>query len=535
MFASLKRPARPTRVKRATVPRLEMLDGRLLLSGGVLDPTFGNGGLVTTANGRAFAVATYPNAGTANDGKIVAAGQGSLHNASYIAVFRYNLDGTPDQTFGGTGTVMTVAGGPAMAVAVQPDGKVLAAGWVGGDYTVVRYNADGTPDSTFGTKGKAALTFSKFSSDFVYNLVVQPDGKIVLAGETSSDGTNWNLGLMRLNANGSLDSSFGSGGKVITNLGSTLDTPFAWVHLTSLALDPSSSALDPNSGKLVIAARWGVGAEIIRYNTNGTVDTGFGSGGTGRVHLNLRNPAAIVQPDDHIVVVGIPSADGGFGVDRLSPDGTLDTSFGSGGVAVAPPPSPNASDAANCVTLQPDGKIVVGGRLDSSTSGAGFMAARFNTDGSLDTSFGTTGFATAPGTGRCEGVALEPDGRIVVVGVDSTLLARFLVSGPEIGSLAASPNPASAGSDLTLIAGSFSDSNPGASISQVAFYLDSNGDGVLDSGDALLGSGALNADGTWRFKLSTTGFASGTYTFFALATDSDGSQGSPVATTDQVL
>jgi uncharacterized delta-60 repeat protein len=513
-------------------PNLELLEARCLPSGGVLDPTFGSGGVIDSPPyGRGYAVATYANQGTANDGKIIVAGVDALGNKGGFAVWRYNLDGTPDRTFGGTGEVITVQGGPAMAVAIQPDGKVVVAGWSRGDFTVLRYNVDGTADSTFGTKGTATLTFSKFSSAYVYNVVVQPDGKIVLAGETGG-GTSWDLGLMRLNANGTLDNSFGSGGKVITHFASSLMIPITTVHLTSLAIDLPANPLDPNSGKLIVALRDSA-TDVVRYNTNGTLDTSFG--GTGDVHLALVNPAVAVQPDDRIVVVGHPTTptDVSIEVERLNPDGSPDASFGSGGVAVV---TSDATDTAYCVALQPDGKIVLGGRHDWVGAGSGFMAARVNPDGSVDASFGTGGIVAAPpGTGRGDTVALEPDGRIVIAGMDNGLLARFLAAGPQIRSFTASPNPVTARDNLTLTTANVAALNPGSTVTQVAFYADSNGDGVLDAGDAQLTGTLTQSGSTWTLTTDTTGWAAGTYTLFAQAQDSYGAFSDPLAATEQVF
>src|SRR6516162_5728962 len=164
MFSFFRRTARRVntapRMRSALRPRLEPLEDRCLLSGGVLDPTFGTGGLVGTAiasiDDRSIAVATYPQEGTANDGKIVAAGSTSVtsgHSVTdYLAVLRYNLNGTLDTSFGGT------VKGTATAVAVQPDGKVVVAGSQPND--VVRYNAVGTLDTSFGNGGVASMAIS---------------------------------------------------------------------------------------------------------------------------------------------------------------------------------------------------------------------------------------------------------------------------------------------------------------------------------------------------------------------------------------
>ncbi len=547
------RPAARNRAPRTSFrPRLEALEDRCLLSGGVLDPTFGSGGLVTTAIGtysRAFAVATYANEGTANDGKIVAAGDAATGrtNTEYMEVVRYNRDGTLDGTFGGTGEVMALQGA-AWAVQVQPDGKVLAAGVSGGHFAVVRYNANGSPDTSFGSTGKVITTISKNSSDAGGAMVLQADGKIVVAGVTNPQNTTYeDLALVRYNANGTLDTSFGTGGKVTTRFAAPVVAGFSDSRV-NLAIDPNTNPLDPDSGKIVVGAQTHSqpGAVVVRYNTNGTLDTGFGTTHTGYVNLsNLSTPAVAVQSDDRIVVAGIVSdlqTGSDFQVERLNPSGTLDPSFGSNGVVVTSS-SPNASYARS-VMIQADGKIVVAGDQNNVVSGANsFMVARYNTNGGLDTTFGINGVATAGARSigsNTAALALEPDGRILVAGYTQDQspgafsLARFLAMGPQIGSLTVSPNPVAAGSSATLTAGSIQDGNPGASITQVAFYRDSNGDSVLNAGDALLGYGTRNSDGTWSFTFSTAGLTSGTYTFFTVAEDSYGAFGDPAAVTAQV-
>jgi uncharacterized delta-60 repeat protein len=315
----------------------------------------------------------------------------------------------------------------------------------------------------------------------------------------------------------------------------------------NLALDPNTSPLDPNSGKLVVAAQLQspAGAVVVRYNTNGTLDTAFGTSHTGYVSLgNPTYPAVTVQSDDRIVVAGTvnnPQTGNDVALNRLNPDGTLDTSFGTGGVVVSLLPW---QEEAATVTIQPDGKIVVGGSQTNDTKrNNALMAARYNANGSLDASFGVNGFATAgPGTSSslyattAEGLALEPDGRIIVAGAsyngnnDSFSLTRFLAAGPQIGSFTASPNPVTAGSNLALTAGNIQDANPGASIAQIAFYIDTNGDGELEPGtDTLLGYGTQTSTGAWTFTFSTTGLASGRSTIFARAEDSYGVFGDPFA------
>jgi uncharacterized delta-60 repeat protein len=541
-------------------PQLEPMEDRCLLSGGVLDPTFGSGGLVTTAIGsyaRAFAVATYPNGGTANDGKIVAAGDvyPSTGNTKteYMEVVRYNRDGTLDRTFGGSGAVMTMPGA-ALAVQVQPDGKVVAAGFSGSHYVIARYNADGTLDTTFGSAGKVITNVGKpgaSSSDVATAVVLQADGKIVVAGWTNPTHTTYeDLFLARFYANGTPDASFGRyapGGTFTTRFTAPLEDSYTNSPVT-LAIDRGTEPQGPHSGKFVVGCALQTGESIVaRYTVNGVPDEGgfgVGTGHPGYVMVSgfvnpVRGVRVAVQADDRIAVAGDLTA-GSIGLDRLNPDGSPDTSFGSGGVEVTSPPPNGDAYFARSVMVQADGKIAVAGDQKSNTSGAhSFMVARYNTNGSLDTSFGVNGIATGGnlgGNGFVGGVALEPDGRIVEAGAfyssngstDSFSLARFLATGPQIGSFTASPNPATAGGSVALTASNITDANPGAAVTQVAFYVQVNGNNTL------LGYGTQTSPGVWTFAY-TVNLAPGTYTLFAQAEDSYGAFGDPLAITLTVI
>src|SRR5262249_25127623 len=148
---------------------------------------------------------------------------------------------------------------------------------------------------------------------------------------------------------------------------------------------------------------------VLRYSSNGSLDATFG-GGAGYVNLpSTGHPAVVVQPDDRTVVASNDS--GVVFLARLNADGTLDASFGHGGTVLTPPPG-NSGFFADCVALQANGQIVVGGSM--STASYGLRAGRWNPNGSLDATFGTSGFAVASGSGQGAAVALEPDGRIVV-------------------------------------------------------------------------------------------------------------------------
>src|SRR5262245_34666415 len=189
---------------------------------GTLDASFGTGGKVTTdfadAGDGVGAIAVQP------DGKLVAAGAATINGQADFALARYNRDGTLDTSFGRGGQVTTDFGGRyegAGSVALQWDGKIVVAGGsvIGfyDNFALARYGSDGTLDTTSGSDGKVVTNFGEVSAH-ADSVAVQPDGKIVVAGYANIDGGE-DFALVRYNSNGSLDTSFGSGGKVVTDFG----------------------------------------------------------------------------------------------------------------------------------------------------------------------------------------------------------------------------------------------------------------------------------------------------------------------------
>jgi uncharacterized delta-60 repeat protein len=550
LFSRKLQPARFGRPRRCSFrPRLEPLEDRYVPSGGVLDPTFGSGGLVSTTAGglnELFAVATYP-AGTVNAGEVVAVGDATVGNGRFTknepTIVRYNLNGALDTSFGGSGEVIMnlKSGGVARDMGIQPDGKIVVAYSSGSTFNLARFNANGTLDTSFGGSGTGIVSTStgKGTTDTAYSLALEPNGDIVVAGTVGSS-TGIKLALVRYTASGLLDTSFGPGGIVTQQFAAPLDLGFSGANFIDLALD--TSTLDPNDGKIVVVTRLSATGHpdvVARYDADGSLDTSF-AGGAGYETLSsnlVLMPSVAVQANGHIIVAG--GNDESIELDRLNPDGSFDSTFGSGGiVAVSPPPNTVYYDGED-VTIQPDGKIVTAGPYQNTTTGAqDFFVARFNSaDGALDTSFGTGGVATVASgssiSASTVSLALEPDGRIVVAGslLTSTggfALARFIAYGPEVGSFAASPNPVTAGSSLTLTAGNINDEIPSAAITQVAFYVNTNGT------NALLGYGTQSSPGEWTLTL-TVSLAPGTYTLNAQAEDNYGIIGDPNTLTLQVL
>ena len=377
---------------------------------GALDPTYGAAGKVTAGlpdGAVALALQT--------DGKSVVVGGGS--------VARYTTAGTPDSSFGGTGVVpVSFSGGlldELQGVAIQPDGKIVVVGFarVGSqdDFSVARLTPAGGFDGSFGTGGKVTTDFNG-AVDKAWSVLIQPDAAIVVAGHAGTStplGLNNDFAVARYRPTGALDSTFGTGGKVITDIAGRTDLAFA-------------AALQ-SDGKILVAGRVADGGGdnpdvgLVRYTTAGVPDAaGFAGQGIVRADLtgNWDEASEIVIQPDGAILVSVQGVVGGsfdFMVARFTTGGVLDGSFGSGGVASTPIGTQN--DFAKGLALQGDGKIVVVG--NSTLTGLDFSVARFLGTGGLDTGFGDGGKVTVDffgGGDGAEAVAVQTDGRIVVAG-----------------------------------------------------------------------------------------------------------------------
>lgn len=398
---------------------------------GDLDPTFGGDGKVTTPffteahdSATVYAIAVQP------DGKIVAAGsasrsqQSGAGSGSEFALARYNADGSLDTSFSGDGKVTKdIAGGQdyAYGVVVQPDGKIVAVGSANVNaasfytrFTLVRFNFDGSPDSGFGTAGVVSTDF--FGTENVATSVaLQADGRIVVAG-AAHDGIGRRFALARYNVDGSLDASFGTGGKVTTSF---------------FGFDDGATAVAVQAnGKIVaVGSAYPGGANnqfaVARYNADGSLDASFGTGGKVTTDFFGRNDlghALALQSDGKIVAAGMayPVVGGidEYALARYNPDGSLDTSFSGDGKTTLVFSSAYLRRLA--AALQQDGKIVaVSWGVDGSTGFDVFSLARFNSDGGLDQGFGAGGKGTTNVLGsqnQAYALAVQADGKIVAAG-----------------------------------------------------------------------------------------------------------------------
>jgi len=340
----------------------------------------------------------------------------------------FGAAGDLDATFGAGGKVQTSVGTEdrGNAMVLQTDGKIVVGGRtrpgaVRFDFALARYNADGTLDTSFGNGGTVLTSLSQpnGSDDEILALALQPDGKIIAVGsQRSSSGALVATGVVRYNPNGSLDTTFGTGGILIIDRGVN----------NAVVLQPD--------GKIVVGGGGGdsqlANYQVTRLNPNGSRDTTFGTGGDVTIDFAGSGDGVwglAIQPDGKIIAAGrsrVLGDDDNFAVARLNTDGSLDPNFGAGGKAVAD--FANDTDVGFAVVLQADGKIIVSGRAKPSTNIFDFGLVRFNADGSIDTNFGTAGRVTTNffnGIDAAYAVKIQSNGKIVAAGVSGGSSTAF--------------------------------------------------------------------------------------------------------------
>ena len=328
--------------------------------------------------------------------------------------------GALDPGFSGDG-IATLDGGTntfdlAYAGALQPDGKILIAGWTNAtakpSFFIARYQTNGTLDNTFGNNGSVVAGISNISCRGSA-IALQTDGKIVVAGSADSSST-YDFLVLRLLPDGTPDSTFGSAGWVTTDFGTTLE------YANAVAIQ--------RDGKIIAAGRKAEGFfsdfAMVRLLPDGQPDPQFGD--QGLVGTNFReedNAAAIVIQDDSKIILGgfsSVSANGDFALARYNQDGSLDKLFGSGGKVLTDLAGQNESDFITSMKLLSDGRIVTAGNANNNnlefTSDAGIV--QFMPDGALDPSFGTDGIVIAPlgSKTNVEGVTVAADGKVIICG-----------------------------------------------------------------------------------------------------------------------
>ena len=381
---------------------------------GELDPTFGQGG-ITTASLYSQGSSEINSIAIQDDGKTLAAGYTTINETFFrFSIVRYNTDGTLDNTFGTNGIVNTNIGdiGFANSIALQSDEKIIVAGTalINGEnkFAVVRYNPNGALDNSFGDNG-IVLTPIGTSGATLTSTKVQQDGKILAAGHYYN-GSNEDFVLIRYNTDGSLDNNFGTNGIVATQVGASYDYAY------SMAIQ--------NDGKIILA---GSGFQtnddyaLVRYNSDGTIDNSFGINGKVFTQVGTSTDVAksvLLQDDGKIIAAGYSynGANYDFSVARYDTSGFLDESFGTIGRTITNIGITN--DYAYSAAIKSDGKIVLAG-YSYNKNDYDIAIVQYKSDGIIDSTFGTNGIVTTPvgsANDYAYSIAIQNNGNILAAG-----------------------------------------------------------------------------------------------------------------------
>ncbi|MFK5893445.1 MAG: delta-60 repeat domain-containing protein [Pseudomonadota bacterium] len=422
-------------------------------SPGDLDVTFANNGFQVTEISSGRDVST--SVALQSDGKLIVAGFSNGRDGIYeFVIIRYNSDGTIDSTFGEGGIAFTKVGvlnSQAFSLLIQPDGKIIAVGSTNThasskNIAVVRYTKNGQLDHSFGDDGITTTSITN-GPDFTSSAALQLDGKIVVAAHFNNGKDN-DIAVLRYNNDGSLDTQFGERGVSKSSIGQNDD-------------EANGVVVQPD-GKIIVAgsSRNSEGyydIAAIRFNKDGKLDTTFGIKGSVTTAITHRigkmadrddHAAGIaLQPDGKIIIVGYSYKD--FVVVRYLPTGKLDETFHGDGISTTSV-SP-AKDEARSVVIQPDGKLVVVGKSLGSlgadkTLGSSSMdvaVVRFNSNGTLDSTFGVGGHVTTPiglNYDVAHSAAIQPDGKLIVAGYSKSSNYNFAVLRYELESWDITPS-----------------------------------------------------------------------------------------------
>ncbi len=420
---------------------------------GEIDPSFSSDGIVNIdiASGwqQGYGIAIQP------DGKIVLAGNHDNGTDSDGLVCRLNADGSLDNSFSGDGTALIDLSGESIEirdVVIQADNKIVfcGSGYLGPDseFIIGRLNADGTMDNTFDADGVAAIDITGFGSlDMAFSLAHQSDGKIVATGAYDY-GAGIDMCVVRLNTNGSLDNSFATNGILPVDAGSDA---VGW----GIGIQPD--------GKIVISGTIYLADDdfvVARINTDGTLDASFDSDGLAFTDISGSDDEGwymTLQTDGKIVVAGNSNngPDIDFSIVRYNTDGSLDNTFDFDGRLSHDLGA--SDDFAYRIIQEPDGKLIAVG-VRYTFTGWSIALTRYNTDGSIDITWGASGEVITFIADGCDAhsLAFQPDGKVVAVGTvynagigDYDLVAvrylaqldaGILIPEPASG-LSAQPNP----------------------------------------------------------------------------------------------
>lgn len=394
---------------------------------GTLDTSYGNSGFFIYNSGSYGTEIEID----ANQRMVV----GSYEFSNAFKFHRFSTSNQLDTTFGIGGYTTVYFGGMEAVLydmKIQPDGKIVAVGYWEDtnsvnrkDFMVVRLNANGTIDTSFNGTGKLTIAFGT-NEDIAKAVTIQPDGKILVAGQ-SFTGSNRDVAVARINVDGTLDTTFSGDGKLTTDIAGNNDSA------TCIAVN--------TDGKIVVGSyTYGAASSsnfsdygIVEYNADGSLDTSFSGDGKQIIIIapgNNDEPVEIAFLDSGKILIGgtaFLSGRDDFALVRLNANGSLDTSFNGDGIFTAPIGS--SDDTTRAMKILADGRIMLAGTVTAgSYTDIGLM--RVTSNGYLDTTFGTTG-KVQQGYGNLSVIKdmdILSDGKIMVCGSaggTNIFLSRF--------------------------------------------------------------------------------------------------------------
>lgn len=393
---------------------------------GSLDLSFGFGGKLL------MNPALVNDCSVLSDGKIIVVGSIPDTGVSKCYVSRLNSNGSLDSSFGSAGKTLTYIGYPTASIGsvlIQPDGKILASGYIiipptpTYKYFLIRYNSDGSLDSSFDSDGILIVTYPDLEGEFP-SISLQADGRIVLGGTTWL-GLNKDFVIFRFLADGNFDSSFDGDGIVLTDLGA-IESLKSVVIQTDGKIVAAGSTYDGISSKF-LACRYILSGDLdASFDVDGVVTTNIGTIGGSSSAMDV-----LIQPDEKLILAGRYSngAYSDFAVARYKIDGSMDSSFGAYGKVATD--IDGFYDFAYAMVLQSDGKIILAGVGDSGgPENENYALVRYLSDGSPDSLFGTGGEVTTDfwsGSDACYKITLQPDGKIIAIGtMDNGTIYRYM-------------------------------------------------------------------------------------------------------------
>lgn len=437
---------------------------------GILDATFATSGVFKTEDNKDVYATDLQ-----SDGKIVLAGSRYDANGTDVGVFRHNSDGSVDNSFGTSGAVIIDFFGKqdiAKGVKVLADGKIIVGAIVTEGstkkYALVKLNADGSIDNSFGTAGKVVTNIPNATSLGLTTMTISATGKIILGG--TADGFS-SAALAVYTSTGDLDLAFDTDGII---------QPSSMVEIQSIKVQTDE--------KIIIGGNGSNFATIVRLNTNGSPDNSFGTNGkfsNSTMTIGGANTYIDLATDGKIIAVFGSFATPEINMIRLTSIGTLDNEFGAGGRTTFN--ARNGNEYPTAIKLQANGKLLVTG---SDGGSADIFITRVNLDGTLDNTFGTNGSTITSvregGEDNAKTISVQTDGKIIIAGnqcggMCTYILLRYnanavgnprgLLKAKENAVIAVYPNPVNKTMQLKL-----SDNMQAKSVS----ILNSNGQKVIE-------------------------------------------------------